>query len=71
MTIKKIRRKLQKLLFREQWSLLVSDHDGKLLKHIEPPSDRIWADPFPSNTKADILFLSNSSSPVKTELSDT
>lgn len=47
MTIKKIRRKLQKLLFREQWSLLVSDHDGKLLKHIEPPSDRIWADPFP------------------------
>jgi hypothetical protein len=41
------KRKLQKLLFREQWSLLVCDKDGAALKHIAPSSDRMWADPFP------------------------
>ena len=46
-SIKKIRRKLQKLFFQEQWSLLVCDAEGNILKHIAPPEDRIWADPFP------------------------
>lgn len=47
MTFKKLVRKFQKLLFREQWSLLVCNPDGTILKHIKPPKDRIWADPFP------------------------
>ncbi len=43
----RLRRKIQKLLYREQWSLLVCDIDGKVLANIAPPNDRIWADPFP------------------------
>lgn len=42
-----MRRKLQKLFFREQWSLLVCAPDGTILMHITPSSGRIWADPFP------------------------
>ena len=45
--MRKLGRKIQKLLFREQWSVLVCDQSGKILKHICPPSDRSWADPFP------------------------
>lgn len=45
--IKRLKRKLQKLLFFEQWSILVCDHDGKVLKHLLPPPARHWADPFP------------------------
>jgi len=39
-------RKIQKLLFREQWSLLISDAEGHILKAIAPARDRMWADPF-------------------------
>jgi hypothetical protein len=45
--LSKIARKIQKLLYREQWSLLVCDLNGKPLANIAPPVDRIWADPFP------------------------
>jgi len=45
--IRRIQRKIQKALYREQWSILVCDKEGHLLKHIAPPGDRIWADPFP------------------------
>lgn len=45
--IRKTRRKIIRLLFREQWSILVCDHSGKFLREITPPPDRIWADPFP------------------------
>lgn len=44
---KKLFRKIQKILFREQWSLLVCDHSGNILRHIKPANDRMWADPFP------------------------
>ena len=43
----KLRRKIQKLLYREQWSLLVCDNNGKVLANIAPTKDKIWADPFP------------------------
>ena len=39
-------RKIQKLLFREQWSLLICDDTGKILRRLAPPLDRMWADPF-------------------------
>jgi hypothetical protein len=45
--LKRIKRKLIKIFFREQWSLLLCDTEGVILKHIIPPKDRIWADPFP------------------------
>ena len=47
MNIKKFKRRIQKLFFAEQWSLLVCDICGKVLRHIVPPKGRIWADPFP------------------------
>lgn len=47
MLMKKLKRKLQKLFFTEQWSLLFCGEDGSVLKHIVPPAGRIWADPFP------------------------
>lgn len=46
-TLKKIKRKIQKTFFKEQWSLLICDLEGRVLKQIVPPLDRIWADPFP------------------------
>ncbi|MFP3043045.1 hypothetical protein LQZ19_14615 [Treponema primitia] len=47
MLLNRIKRKLIKIFFREQWSLLLCNQDGDILKHIIPPQDRIWADPFP------------------------
>lgn len=47
MTLKKLKRKIQKLFFEEQWSILVCDKNGFILKHIAPLKDRMWADPFP------------------------
>lgn len=44
---RKFRRKIIRLLYREQWSILVCDRAGNLLREIVPPPDRIWADPFP------------------------
>lgn len=44
---RKFRRKIIRLLFREQWSILITDLTGSPLKELVPPSDRIWADPFP------------------------
>ena len=47
MILHRIKRKLIRIFFREQWSLLVCDLDGNVLMHILPPKDGIWADPFP------------------------
>jgi hypothetical protein len=46
----RLKRKIIKLFFREQWSLLVCCLDGKILTHISPPKNYIWADPFPIET---------------------
>lgn len=43
----KLRRRLQKLFFAEQWSILVCGLDGVPVRQIIPPIDRSWADPFP------------------------
>jgi hypothetical protein len=43
----RIKRKLIRTFFYEQWSLLVCDHDGKILATIVPPRNHQWADPFP------------------------
>jgi len=45
--VKKFKRKIIRLFFREQWSILICDKEGTPLKEILPPPDRIWADPFP------------------------
>ncbi|GHV69799.1 hypothetical protein AGMMS49928_13920 [Spirochaetia bacterium] len=45
--IYRLKRKIIRTLFCEQWSILVCDLAGNILKHITPPSDRFWADPFP------------------------
>jgi hypothetical protein len=45
--VRKLKRKVIRFLFREQWSILLCDQNGTPLKEIIPPSDRIWADPFP------------------------
>lgn len=45
--IRRIKNKIQQTLFTEQWSLLVCDKTGNILKHLTPPKDYIWADPFP------------------------
>jgi hypothetical protein len=47
LTVKHIKNKLIRTFFNEQWSILVCDHEGNILCHIEPPKDRFWADPFP------------------------
>ncbi len=44
---KKISRKFQKLFFKEQYSLLITDKKTGKTIHLAPPQDRIWADPFP------------------------
>jgi hypothetical protein len=47
MFLKRIKNKLIRTFFREQWSLLVCDpQSGGILKHIVPPPDISWADPF-------------------------
>jgi hypothetical protein len=46
-TLLRIKRKLIRTFFREQWSLLVCDHKGKMLASIVPPKNCQWADPFP------------------------
>lgn len=43
-------RRARKALFVEQWSILILDENGSVLRHIEPPADRIWADPFPAES---------------------
>jgi len=57
LNLKKLKRKIQKLLFREQWSLLVCGPDGEALRQIVPPADRIWADPFPVESDGRILIF--------------
>ena len=47
MTIKRIKNKLIRTFFDEQWSILVCNKKGEILIHIAPPKDRFWADPFP------------------------
>jgi len=43
----RVKRKLIRTFFDEQWSLLVCAPDGGILRHIAPGKDRFWADPFP------------------------
>jgi hypothetical protein len=45
-TITRIKRKLIRTFFREQWSLLLCDPDGRIRAAIVPPKDYQWADPF-------------------------
>lgn len=45
--IRRIKNKIQRTFFAEQWSLLVCDKTGNVLKHLAPPDTYIWADPFP------------------------
>ncbi len=46
--IRKIRRKIEKLRYREQYSLVVTDKRSGDTVHLMPPRDDcIWADPFP------------------------
>jgi hypothetical protein len=47
MNLRRLKRKIIKTFFREQWSLLVCAPDGAILVHIVPPKNYIWADPFP------------------------
>jgi hypothetical protein len=46
-TLTRIKRKLIRTFFLEQWSLLLCDIEGNILTSIAPAKDRIWADPFP------------------------
>ncbi|MDR3343227.1 MAG: hypothetical protein LBT14_10685 [Treponema sp.] len=43
----RIKRKIIRTFFREQWSLLVCDPTGNILTSIVPPKNCQWADPFP------------------------
>jgi hypothetical protein len=45
--IYRIKNKIRRILFTEQWSLLICDKAGTILKHLKPPDNCIWADPFP------------------------
>jgi hypothetical protein len=47
MNLRRLKRKIIKFFFCEQWSLLVCALDGAILRHIVPPKNYIWADPFP------------------------
>lgn len=54
---RKIRRKFEKLRYREQYSLIVKDKRSGEEVHILPPSaDCIWADPFPVE-RNDALYV--------------
>ena len=47
--LRRLRRKAQKLLYKEQYSLIVSNKGTGEEAHFRPPSlDCIWADPFPT-----------------------
>jgi len=43
----RVKHKLIRTFFEEQWSLLVCNPDGVILRHIASAKDRFWADPFP------------------------
>jgi len=45
--IRKIRRKIIRTLYTEQWQPAVCDKSGAIISRIQPPKDTIWADPFP------------------------
>lgn len=60
--MRKIFRRLQKALFREQWSILICSSDNVILRHIVPPSSVIWADPFPVEYNGNtIIFVEEQS----------
>jgi hypothetical protein len=46
-TLLRVKQKLIRTFFREQWSLLVCDIQGVILTAIVPPQNSQWADPFP------------------------
>jgi hypothetical protein len=43
----RIKRKITRTFFSEQWSLLICNLNGEILRAIVPSKDRFWADPFP------------------------
>jgi hypothetical protein len=45
-TLARIKRKIIRSFFHEQWMPIICDLDGSCLKTIAPPKDRFWADPF-------------------------
>jgi hypothetical protein len=45
-TLARIKRKIIRMFFREQWTPVLRALDGSFLKIIAPPEDRFWADPF-------------------------
>ncbi|MDR2792272.1 MAG: hypothetical protein LBB61_01215 [Treponema sp.] len=45
-TLARIKRKIIRTFFREQWMPVICGLDGSRLKTITPPRDRFWADPF-------------------------
>jgi len=47
MNVKKIKRKILKFFFEEQWYPVICDEKGRTLKQLMPPKNYIWADPFP------------------------
>ena len=48
MKLRRFKRKIIKTFYREQWSVLVCNPQGVILRHIVPPQKKyIWADPFP------------------------
>lgn len=53
----RIKRKIQKALFREQYSLLVTDTKTDKTYHLAPPRDRMWADPFPVERDGSLVIF--------------
>ncbi len=47
LSIRRIKRKIIKFFFAEQWSILICDRHNHILASIVPEKNRIWADPFP------------------------
>jgi hypothetical protein len=53
----RLKRKIIRTLYDEQWSIVVCDLSGTVLKHIVPPKDRFWADPFPVEQDGKIFIF--------------
>jgi hypothetical protein len=45
-TLARIKRKIIRTFFHDQWTPLICSRDGQYLKTVTPPPDRFWADPF-------------------------
>jgi len=54
---RKIRRKIIRTLFTEQWWILICDRNGKILRELKPPEGCIWADPFPVEYEGKLMLF--------------